>query len=211
MRLIRPRRPSPAMIVALVAVVLVAGGTATAALTGKDKKSVKTIADREIIAQAGNLSVASARNATNATSASTASNANLLAGTPADGFVASFAGHASDSDVNKALFTVPQLQVTLETNSSAASASFFRVRNDSNANLDVSDPVLRNPNSQTIPVFTVAGGATSPDEGGGATPPPGQMVMTSHAHPDFVLLFGCFEGQSNETYCYGQLLKAPAR
>jgi hypothetical protein len=43
---------SPAMIVGILAVVLAIGGTATAALHGKDKKKVRAIADQEISAQA---------------------------------------------------------------------------------------------------------------------------------------------------------------
>jgi hypothetical protein len=57
------RMPSPAMIVAVVAVILALGGTAVAALSGKDKKKVRGIADQEITKKAPGLSVASAGNA----------------------------------------------------------------------------------------------------------------------------------------------------
>jgi hypothetical protein len=57
---LRGIRPSPALLVAIVAVVLAAGGTATAALTGKEKHKVTAIADREIAKQAPGLSVSNA-------------------------------------------------------------------------------------------------------------------------------------------------------
>lgn len=60
------QRPSPAMIVAIVAVILAVGGTATAALTKKDKKQVKNIANKQIDAKAPGLSVANAANSANA-------------------------------------------------------------------------------------------------------------------------------------------------
>jgi hypothetical protein len=45
-------RVSPAMIVGVIAVVLAIGGTATAALSGKDKKKVRSVVDQEIFKQA---------------------------------------------------------------------------------------------------------------------------------------------------------------
>jgi hypothetical protein len=52
------RLPSPAMVVAVVAVILALGGSAFAALGGKDKKKVRSIADQEISKKASGLSVA---------------------------------------------------------------------------------------------------------------------------------------------------------
>jgi hypothetical protein len=65
-------RPSPGMVVAVIAVVLAVGGTAYAALSKKEKKTVKKIADREITAKAPGLSVA---------------NSAALGGVPASGYV----------------------------------------------------------------------------------------------------------------------------
>jgi hypothetical protein len=54
------------MIVAIIAVILALAGTATAALTKKDKKQVRNIAKSEISKQAPGLSVANAAKAANA-------------------------------------------------------------------------------------------------------------------------------------------------
>jgi hypothetical protein len=67
--------PSPAMVIAVIAVVLALGGTAVAALSGKDKKKVRNIADQEITKKAPGLAVASAATAANASNASNAANA----------------------------------------------------------------------------------------------------------------------------------------
>ena len=68
---IRIGRPSPAMLVAIVALFVALGGTGYGALSGKDKKRVKAIVDREIAAKASGLTVA---------------NANALGGAPAGEF-----------------------------------------------------------------------------------------------------------------------------
>lgn len=71
-RKLRIERPSPALVVAIVALLVAVTGTAVAsvatisALNHKDKKQVKKIADREIGKKAPGLSVATAANAGNA-------------------------------------------------------------------------------------------------------------------------------------------------
>lgn len=72
-------RPSPALVIACIALFLAMGGVGYAALKGKDKKKVRAIADQEITKQAPGLSVANAANAANA------NNADNLGGTPAAG------------------------------------------------------------------------------------------------------------------------------
>jgi hypothetical protein len=62
----RALRPSPALVIACVALFLAMGGVGYAALKGKDKKKVRAIADQEITKQAPGLNVASAANAGNA-------------------------------------------------------------------------------------------------------------------------------------------------
>ncbi|HEY7121128.1 MAG TPA: hypothetical protein VH329_01090 [Solirubrobacterales bacterium] len=69
-------RPSPALVIACLALFLAMGGVGYAALKGKDKKKVRSIADQEISKQAPGLSVATAQNA---------QNAERLGGTPAGG------------------------------------------------------------------------------------------------------------------------------
>ena len=78
-RVARMLRPSPALVIACIALFLAMGGVGYAALKGKDKKKVRAIADQEITKQAPGLSVANAANAANAT------NADKLGGTPAAG------------------------------------------------------------------------------------------------------------------------------
>jgi hypothetical protein len=63
MRKLFKHAPSPAMIVAIVAVILALGGSAVAALGKKDKKQVRNIANNEITKRASGLAVASAGDA----------------------------------------------------------------------------------------------------------------------------------------------------
>jgi hypothetical protein len=74
------------MVVAIIAVILALAGTATAALTKKDKKKVRNIADGEITKLAPGLSVASAANAANASNAAKAANSDALGGVGPGGF-----------------------------------------------------------------------------------------------------------------------------
>ena len=76
-RLARMLRPSPALVIACIALFVGMGGVGYAALKAKDKRKVRAIADQEITKQAPGLSVA------NAAKAATAEN---LGGTPASGF-----------------------------------------------------------------------------------------------------------------------------
>jgi hypothetical protein len=79
-RLARALRPSPALVIACIALFVAMGGVGYAALKGKDKRKVRAIADQEIAKQARGLSVANSQNAQNA------ANADRLGGTPAGGF-----------------------------------------------------------------------------------------------------------------------------
>jgi hypothetical protein len=76
-------RPSPALVIACIALFVAMGGAGYAALKGKDKKKVRAIADREITKQAPGLSVASAQNAANARNAV---NADQLSGVAGSGY-----------------------------------------------------------------------------------------------------------------------------
>jgi hypothetical protein len=73
-KLVRGLLPSPALIVACLALFVALGGVGYAALKGKDKKQVRAIADQEISKQAQGLNVANAGNAAK------------LGGMPASGF-----------------------------------------------------------------------------------------------------------------------------
>src|SRR5689334_12972038 len=65
-KLVRGLMPSPALIVACLALFVALGGVGYGALKGKDKKKVRVIADQEIAKQAPGLKVANAGNAGNA-------------------------------------------------------------------------------------------------------------------------------------------------
>jgi hypothetical protein len=54
-------RPSPALLIACLALFMATGGVGYAALKGKDKAKVRSIADHEIAKQAPGLSVANAQ------------------------------------------------------------------------------------------------------------------------------------------------------
>ena len=77
-RLIRGLRPTPALVIACLSLFVAMGGVGYAALNGKDKKKVRSIADQEISKQARGLSVANADA--------------KLSGTPAAGFQKSCSG-----------------------------------------------------------------------------------------------------------------------
>ena len=82
MRSTKRLRPSPAMIVAILALIAAIGGTAFAAsgLTGKEKRQTRNIAKQQVNRLASGLSVAKAKQATNADSATSAANAGQLEG-----------------------------------------------------------------------------------------------------------------------------------
>jgi hypothetical protein len=69
------RRPSPAMVIAIVALIAALGGTAIAGGV-INKKKAKNIANNVVTQRAPGLSVASAKNADNATNAGNANTAN---------------------------------------------------------------------------------------------------------------------------------------
>jgi hypothetical protein len=66
-KLVRGLMPSPALVIACLALFVALGGVGYAALKGKDKKKVRAIADQEIAKLAPGLKVSDAANATNAT------------------------------------------------------------------------------------------------------------------------------------------------
>jgi hypothetical protein len=90
------RRPSPAMIVAIVALIVALGGTALAGGV-LNKKKAKTIANSVVTQRASGLSVASAKNADNANNAKVAQSPVAWAHIAANGDVI-----ASSSNISQA-------------------------------------------------------------------------------------------------------------
>jgi hypothetical protein len=93
---LRGHRPSPALVVSVLALTVAVAGTAMAGvatisvLNKQEKKQAKKIANKQIQKKAPGLSVASAANATNATNAAnatTAANANTLDGLDSSAFL----------------------------------------------------------------------------------------------------------------------------
>jgi hypothetical protein len=199
-------RPSPAMVVALLALVLAAAGTATAALTGKDKKKVRSIADQEIAKTAAGLSVSSAQTANSAQSANsansagsaqtanTAQNATALGGVAANGYPLLFSGHANDSTQLLPLFSVPQLGIALLTKNSPATGALVRVRNDSTVQVVVGTTA-----DSTTGTSIAAGGFAEFD--GTATP----LLITEHGKPGVALMLTCAEAADSNMFCFGLL------
>jgi hypothetical protein len=190
-------KPSPAMVVALIALVLAAAGTATAALSGKDKKKVRGIADQEIAKAAPGLSVSSAKSAQSANaaqSAGSAENANSLGGVAAAGYPLLFSGHANDTTQLLPLFSVPQLGVSLLTKNSPATGADVRVRNDSAVQVVVGTTA----DSTTGTAIAPSGFA---EFNGTATP----LLITAHGKPGLALMVTCAEGADGDMYCFGLL------
>jgi hypothetical protein len=183
-------RPSPAMVVALIAVVLAIVGTATAALKGKDKKKVRSIADQEIARLAPGLSVASAQTAQNATS---------LGGVGANGFPQVFSGAADATTSNNApIFSVPALGVTILSKASGATGADFKVRND-----NATAAVVIGTTADSTQGTPVAAGNTSAAVNGTASP----VLITVNGKPDSVLQVTCAIGASagKDLVCIGLL------
>ncbi len=106
---IRQRLASPALIVAVVALVAALGGAAAAQPSAKKvtTKKVKKIADKEIAKKAPGLSVAHADTADAATTATTADSANALQGQSlANVAVARSTNPGGQCDPNSSTFTV---------------------------------------------------------------------------------------------------------
>jgi len=91
-RRLRQSRPSPALLIAIVALIAALAGTAIAAdpvanTSALTKKKVKKIVKKQINKLAPGLSVANADNATNAGNAQNAENSNQLGGVAADAYL----------------------------------------------------------------------------------------------------------------------------
>jgi hypothetical protein len=207
-------RPSPAMIVALIALFVALGGSGYAALSGKDKKKVRAIADQQIAAKAGGLSVANAAsaqsaanaanaqnaaNATNAQNAANATNANALGGFPSGGFVRAFGANDVEQDQDE-IFSVPELQISILGDNALASGFVFRIRNDSSTATVIGSDL----NDHTSSVLSVAPSTTSNNVN-----LDGPVMLTSAANPELLLLVQCGAGVGARNYCFGQLHNAP--
>jgi hypothetical protein len=94
------RRPSPALVISVIALILAIGGTATAALKGKDKTTVRNIATGVVQGLAPGLSVANANNATNSNHAT---NSDQLGGSPASAYQGRVTGTCTSGNAISAI------------------------------------------------------------------------------------------------------------
>ena len=105
------RRPSPAMVIAMIALCLGLGGSAIAAgdLTKSQvKKIAKKQAIKQIDAKAGSLSVANAQNAVNAVTAQKASNIFGASSVNDEVTAATLPGTTVDETSNTSRYTFPR-------------------------------------------------------------------------------------------------------
>ena len=211
-------RPSPAMIVAMIALAISLGGSAYAVKVKLKPNQVKTgnIADNAVTGQKANESTfgtvpdaakaASAANAAHAGAADSAANASALGGLGPGAFVRAFGGRVADQDLSALIFSVPELQVSILNHMGAATAAAYRVRNDSNIVGNTVAVVSATTIKDGTLLFTVGPSTTSGDH---ATQ--GPFYLTSKTNPDLALVFDCFvgEGGSAGNYCWGELLRTP--
>ena len=133
-----------------------------------------------------------------ATNAVTAANAELLDGVDSSELVRSFGANVS-STAQGPIFYVKELDALLVGDTAPGASSCFRIRHTGDfGDISVSDLA-----DETGPLFVVPALHTSADSCAD-----GPLVLTNTVHPDLMLVFGC--AKAARTYCYGQLMEAPA-
>lgn len=167
MRKLLSHRPSAPMIIAIVALVLSLGGSAVAALKGKDKKKVRSIADQEITKLAPGLAVASAGTAGTAGSAGTAGDAAKLGGALPSQYVRG-GGHivmgtkaAGSSSSNNALLTIPGIGSITFDCAANGNDSLIHIANSSGTILSMAGQDQDSASSSFSPVGHIAAGTTT--------------------------------------------------
>jgi len=128
------------MIVAVIALIMALGGSAYA-LSKKDKKQVRNIADQEITKKAPGLAVASAGTAANATNATNAADAAKLGGVAPSGYQQG-GGHtyfgaksAAAPSTGNALLSIPGIaNITIDCAANGVDST-VHITNTSGANL----------------------------------------------------------------------------
>jgi hypothetical protein len=210
--------PSPAMVVALIALAAALGGSAYAVKVKLKPNQVKTqnIADDAVTGQKANeatfgtvpdaAKAASAANAAHAGAADSSADASALGGFGPGAFVRGFGARVDDQTPSDVFFSVSELKITILNHAGAATAAAYRLRNDSNI---VGDQVIVNSavtDKDGSHLFTVNPSTTSGDHA-----EQGPFYVTSKANPDLVLVLDCTIGAGNPgNYCWGALFRTPA-
>ena len=128
----RHKRPSPALVISILALVAAMVVPAYAALNKKDKKTVRNIANTEITKRAPGLAVASANNANTANSANTAASAS----TAANGIDGVAGGITSNTGNDVLLFSLAEGSISVFCDDVVAD---FKYTNNSGAPAQVFD------------------------------------------------------------------------
>jgi hypothetical protein len=119
-----------------------------------------------------------------------------------DGVVRSFGGRINGSAPGL-VFSVPELKLSILGDTSVATSAGFRVRDDSSI---LGERVFGSDFTTRIDTaFAVDPTATSADQQGD-----GPFLLTAVTNPDLMLLFDCALGVSSQSYCFGELMRAPA-
>jgi hypothetical protein len=142
---IRGKKPSPAMLVSIVALVFAVAGTAVAGvatisvLNKKEKKQTRNIANKQIDKRASGLNVNSAKTAAHATnadqasSATAAGNASLLEGLGAGAFARATQIDSGSGDntalTQTPLVSFPEIGLEVRTDGDADSSNALRLVN----------------------------------------------------------------------------------
>ena len=187
----RLRRPSPAMVVAVIALVVASAGGAYAAIklpaNSVKSKNIAPNAVKGVDVKEGSLQGV---------------NADKLDGIDSGALVRSFGGHIGDT-LPSDIFTVPELQASILGDTSVGSSANFRVRNNASSGQVIVSDLGDLAGTQ----FEVGPNDTSPNQNMQLRD--GPLLLTSGADPDLMLIFGCAEGAGG-AYCFGQLMRAPA-
>ena len=173
--------------------VLLGGGAYAAAKLGKDSVGSKQVRNDSI--KGADVDESSLKAVP---TASDAANARLLDGIDSSELVRSFAGNVPSASVGP-VFYVNELDALLLGDTDPGAGSCFRIRHTG----DFGDIFVSDLADQTAPRFVVPALHTSPNNCAD-----GPLVLTNTVHPNLMLVFGC--AQAARTYCYAQLIDAPA-
>ena len=134
-----------------------------------------------------------------ATNAATAANAELLDGIDSSELVRSFAGNVPNTAAGPDLLRQGARRAAARRHGPGADAC-FRVRHTGDfGDIFVSDLADQTKALLDVPALHTSANICDAD---------GPLVLTNTVHPDLMLVFGC--AKAARTYCYGQLMEAPA-
>ena len=192
----RVRMPSPAMIVALVALASSLAGGAYAQTLKRNSVRSKQIARNAV--KSPDIAPNAAKGVdVNEATLGLVPNADRLDGLDSTALVRSFAGHIAEFD-SGVVFSVPELEVAILGDTQGASSNAFRVRNDSGDDVLLNELILH---QEALDIVDPNSTSANQNEDG-------PFLLIAKSHPDLALVFGC--ANAAQLYCFGQLMRAPA-